>query len=225
MESAYASAEGGEDDSGLVTRPAPAAPTRALAAAAVKQPATQSAQRAPVLIYTAQLTLAIFEVTSGLKAVEQLARELDGFMARQTNSAITIRVPVARFHEAIGRIEKIGDITARDIQAEDVTQEHFDLQVRIKSARAVRERLEQLLARATKVDESIAIERELERVVGEIERLEGRLQYLQDRARFSTISVRFATRPKELIAKDTFRLPFGWLDQLGLGRLLNLGSR
>ena len=180
------------------------------------------AARAPVLIYTAQLTMAIFEVAPALRSAEALARELGGFMARQTNNAIIIRVPVARFHEAITRLEKLGDITNRDISAEDVTQEFFDLEVRIKSARAVRERLEQLLNRASRVDESIAIERELERVVGEIERLEGRLKYLQDRALFSTISLTFAARPKELVAKDTFKLPFPWLEELGLGRLLKL---
>ena len=74
------------------------------------------------------------------------------------------------------------------------------------------QRLEQLLARAHKVEESIAIERELERVVGEIERLEGRLKFLQDRAQFSTIAVTFASRPKELVAKGSFRLPFFWFD-------------
>jgi hypothetical protein len=186
------------------------------------EPSAEAATRPPVLIYTAQLTMAIFEVEPALKAAETLSRELGGFMSRQTNDAIVIRVPVARFQEAIGRLEKLGDVTSRDISAEDVTQEYVDLEVRIKSARAVRERLEQLLTRAGKVDESIAIERELERVVGEIEKLEGRLKFLQDRAVFSTISVTFAARPKELVAKDTFDLPFPWLEQLGLGRLLRL---
>jgi hypothetical protein len=166
--------------------------------------------------------MAVFDVNPGLKAVETAARELGGFLARQTNNTITVRIPAARFHEALARMEKLGDVTARDIQAEDVTAEYLDLELRIKSARSVRERLEQLLGRASKVEESIAIERELERVMAEIERMEGRLKYLRDRAQFSTISVTFAARPKELVAKDTFRLPFPWLDQLGLGRLLEL---
>jgi hypothetical protein len=186
--------------------------------------AAQAARRGPVLIYTARLTMAVFDVDPGQRAVADLARELGGFMASQSNDAITIRVPAARFHEAIARLEKIGDLTARAIDAEDVTQAYLDLELRIRSARAVRERLEQLLARATKVTDSIAIERELERVVGEIERLEGRLQYLRDRAQLATITVSFSARGKELVAKDTFRLPFPWLDQLGLGRLLQLNS-
>ena len=190
--------------------------------AGATQAATVAA-RGTLLVYTANLTLAIFEVQPALKAIETLAQELGGYMASQSNQAITVRVPVERFHDAMASLEKLGDIIDRQVQAEDVTQEFFDQEVRLKSARAVRERLEQLLARASKVDESIAIERELERVVGEIERLEGRIRYLRDRAAFSTIAVRFSTQPKEVVAKNAFfKLPFPWLDQLGLGRLLQL---
>jgi hypothetical protein len=143
-------------------------------------------------------------------------------MAQRTNTTIVIRVPVARFEEALGRLEKLGDVTGRQVDAEDITQEFFDLDVRLKSARAVRDRLEQLLSRAVKVDDSIAIERELERVVGEIERLEGRLKFLRDRAQYSTITITFAPRAQEKLGKDSFHLPFPWLDELGLGRLLRL---
>ena len=52
--------------------------------------------------------------------------------------------------------------------------------------------------------------------------MEGKLKYLRDQAQYSTISVTFSSRAKELVAKDTFKLPFPWLEQLGLGRLLEL---
>jgi hypothetical protein len=200
----------------------PARSGQVVAATGSSAPAVAAAERGPMLIYTANLTMAIFEVGPALKSIEALARELGGYMASQSMQAITVRIPVERFHDAMARLEKMGDIIHREVQAEDISQEFVDLEVRLKSARAVRDRLEQLLARATRVDESIAIERELERVVGEIERLEGRLKYLRDRASFSTIAVRFSTTPKEVVAKGTFKLPFPWLDQLGLARLLNL---
>jgi hypothetical protein len=178
--------------------------------------------RQPVLIFTAELTMATFEVATMPGKLDELARELGGFVAQQTNASMTMRVPVARFREAITRVEKLGDIVQRNINAEDVSQEYFDLEVRIRSARAVRERLEGLLARAVKVEDAISVERELDRVVGEIERLEGRLKYLQDRAQYSTIKVGFAAQPHEVVGKETFKLPFPWLDQLGLRRLLEL---
>jgi hypothetical protein len=181
--------------------------------------------RAPLLVYTARLTLAVYEVVPGLRAVEAIARELGGFLSRQSGGEITIRVPAARFDEALGRAESLGDVLHRQVAADDVTQEHQDLGIRIRNARATRDRLEALLARAAKVDEAIAIERELARVARELESLEGRLKFLADRIAFSTITVVFSARRTEAVSQDRVRLPFPWLGELGLGRLLDLGAR
>jgi Domain of unknown function (DUF4349) len=178
--------------------------------------------RAPLLVYTAQIVIAVFEVRASLGKVEELARELGGFMSRRDDMTIAIRVPVSRFDEAVKRVEAIGDMLHRNVTAEDVTEEFRDLDVRLKSSRAVQERLMQLLARAAKVDESVAIERELDRVTAEIDRLEGRMKFLKDRAAYSTLTVSFQPKSTETSVKTPFRLPGAWLDELGLGRLLQL---
>jgi hypothetical protein len=178
--------------------------------------------RGPLLIYTAQITIAVFEVNNSLGQVDALARELGGFLARRDDAAITIRVPASRFDEAVKRIEKIGDMLHRNVVAEDVTEEFRDLDIRLRSARAVQERLTQLLAKAVKVEDSVLIERELDRVTGEIERIEGRLKYLKDRAAYSTITVTFQAKATETLGQTPFRLPGQWLNDLGLGRLLRL---
>ncbi|MDI1483750.1 DUF4349 domain-containing protein [Polyangium sp. y55x31] len=183
---------------------------------------TVAVMRAPMLVYTARVNMAVYEVKSSLGEVESLARSLGGFLARRNDQSITIRVPVARFDEAIRRIEKLGDMLSRDVQVEDVTEEYHDTEIRLKNARAVRERLEQLLAKATKVEESIAIEKELERVAETIDRLEGRMKFLRDRAAFSTITVTFQPRSSAELGKRRFNLPVPWIYELGLGRLLSL---
>ena len=76
------------------------------------------------------------------------------------------------FEDAVKRVEKIGDMLHRNVTAEDVTEEFRDLEVRLRGARAVQERLTQLLAKATKVEESVLIEKELDRVSGEIDRVD-----------------------------------------------------
>ena len=56
-----------------------------------------------------------------------------------------------------------------------------------------------------------------------IERFKGRLRYLEDRIAFSTITVHFQPRARESLNKpSTFRLPFAWLDRVGLRGLLEL---
>ena len=178
--------------------------------------------RAPMLIYTADLTMAVYDVGPNLAKVEELAKQIGGYLARRDDRAITIRVPAARFEEAVKRIEAVGDVLHRNVVAEDVTEEFRDLEVRLRSLHAVRDRLEQLLQKAQKVEESVTIERELERVSGELDRIEGRMKFLRDKATFSTITVTFSPRRTEEVQKSNFRLPVPWLNELGIGRLLSL---
>jgi RNAse (barnase) inhibitor barstar len=183
---------------------------------------TVAVARAPMLIYTATFTMAVFEVATSVNRVEEVAHELGGYLARRDDRSITIRVPVDRFRDAVRKIEAIGDVLHRNVEVEDVTAEFKDLELQLKNARAIRDRLAELLAKATKVEESLAIERELGRVAGEIERFEGRMKYLRDRAAFSTVTVSFQPRASEQERRGPFQLPVPWLYELGLGRLLNL---
>lgn len=175
-----------------------------------------------VLIYTAHLTMAVFEVEKALNDVESLARTLGGFMARRRDTEITIRVPVAQFDDALTGIASKGDMLTRDVQVQDVTEEFLDVTLRLRNARQVRERIVQLLANAKNVKESILVERELNRLSGEIERLEGRIKYLRNRARYSTITVRFRPEQVDDVPNQAFHLPFPWLQDLGLSRLMSL---
>jgi hypothetical protein len=203
--------------------PAPAQPAKPQSSGApAASDASAVAVRAPMLIYTANITMAVFEVNASLGRVEAIGKELGGFLAKRDDTSVTIRVPAAAFEEAVKRIEGVGDMLHRNVQAEDVTEEFRDLEIRLKSARAVQQRLSELLAKAVKVEESIAIERELDRVSGEIERVEGRMKYLRDRAAFSTITVRFEPKAKEQVGAREVRLPVRWLYDLGLKRLLSL---
>ncbi|MDI1434222.1 DUF4349 domain-containing protein [Polyangium sorediatum] len=201
---------------------AQAAPSSEATGKKLEGDGTVAVMRAPMLVYTARVNMAVYEVKSSLGEVESLARSLGGFLARRNDQSITIRVPAGRFDEAIRRIEKLGDMLSRDVQVEDVTEEYHDTEIRLKNARAVRERLEQLLAKATKVEESIQIEKELERVAETIDRLEGRMKFLRDRAAFSTITVTFQPRSSAELGKRRFNLPVPWIYELGLGRLLSL---
>ncbi len=202
--------------------PAKRAPGPDKDASGAEQAGEVASPRAPMLIYTADLTLAVYDVGPSLAKVEDLAKQVGGYLARRDDRAITIRVPARRFDEAVQRIEGFGDVLHRNVVAEDVTEEFRDLEVRLKTLHAVRDRLEQLLQKAQKVEESVAIERELERVTGELDRIQGRMKFLHDKATFSTITVTFSPRHTEDVQKPTFRLPVPWLNQLGLGRLLSL---
>jgi hypothetical protein len=176
---------------------------------------------APLLIYTADVHLAVFEAKKALDEAEKMARELGGYLVRRDNQSITVRVPAGKFDGALAKMIQLGDVLHREVTVQDVTAEYHDLAVRLKNAEAVRDRLEELLKKAVKVEEAIQVERELARVTAEIESMKGRLKLLRELVSFSTITLRFRARPVENIGSKV-QLPFPWLHQLGLSNLLRL---
>jgi hypothetical protein len=175
----------------------------------------------PLLIYNANVHLAVFESRKSIDQAEQIAKDAGGYLVRRDDTSITVRVPAGKFDGALAKMMKLGDVLHRDVSVKDVTAEYFDLAVRLKNAEAVRDRLQELLKKATNVSDAIQVERELARVTGEIESMKGRLKLLRELISFSTITLRFEARPTESIDSKV-RLPFPWLEQLGLSNLLRL---
>ncbi len=175
-----------------------------------------------MLIYTARVTMAVYQVDQGLAAVEKIAKDMGGYLSLKRDREITIRIPRNRFEPTLAAVDKIGDVLHRDIQAQDVTDEFVDTEIRIKNARAMQVRLKALLEKAP-VKEALEIEKEMRRVTDEIELLEGKLKLLKDKIAYSTITVAFEPRGST-IQSTRIRLPFPWLGALGLPSLLRLSE-
>lgn len=175
-----------------------------------------------LIIYTAKVTMAVYQVETGLASVEKIAKDMGGYLSLKKDREIVIRVPRARFEPSLAAIDKVGDVLHRDIQAQDVTDEFVDVEIRIKNARAMQARLKTLLERAA-VKEALEIEKEMNRVTQELELLEGKLKLLKDKIAYSTITVHFEARGSTIQATRV-RLPFPWLTQLGLPSLLSLSE-
>ena len=218
----------GESSGNALGAPAPPPPPSDPAVAEEKaepsagEPVLAKGEKAaPLLIYRAFLTMAVFETKKVINAIEALAKSRGGYLVARDDVAITVRVPVSTFDAALTDIAKQGDELRRQVQVEDVTAEYNDLSIELKNAQDVRERLVVLLDKAQKVEEALAVEAELARLTDKIERIKGRLKLLNELVAFSTITVRFEARAVEQVNSNV-QLPFPWLKQLGLGELLSL---
>ncbi len=199
----------------------PAAPP-ARQAKSAPEAAVEENSGGPLLIYRAELHLASYQIEEAIDDVQRIAVELGGHLEQRDDTTITIRVPAPRFQEALSALEGVGQLIHQAVSTEDVTDQVRDLSVRLSNARAMRERLEHLLERAHKVEDALQIEKELQRITLEIERLTGTLDHLQDRIRFSAITARFEPRAAASVQHGKWRLPFPWLNELGLPALLDL---
>ena len=203
-----------------VSTPGPTGPFAPTPAPSGSPYTADTAHEASMLAYSADFTLAVFQVDKSLASVETLARQLGGYLAQRGDAQITVRVPRPRFDEAIARLEKLGDITHRNVSAEDVTDEYVDLELRLKNARAMRDQLAALLKGAI-VKDAVEIEKELAKVTEVIEQIEGRLKVMRDKVGYSSITVSFQANAPSPVRTNAI-LPFTWLDTMGLEPLLNV---
>lgn len=176
----------------------------------------------PLLIYTAHVHLAVFETTKALLAAEEIMRGAQGYLVRRTDENITFRVPAGKFQSSLQQVLDLGDVLHQSVETRDVTDEFHDVKTRLATLESLRTRLEDLLRRAEKVEDALAVERELERIIEQIERLKGRMKLLRELVAYSTISVEVRPRVERSTVDPTFQLPFPWLQTLGLGSLLSL---
>jgi hypothetical protein len=215
-----------------LTAGAPAAPPPAEAAPAEPEaPAAASAAAATtvaasdhpglLLTYQANLALAVYEVDKGLDAVEKLTRDAGGYLVSRSGNAIVVRVPASHFDGSLKQVLALGDVLERELHVEDVTAKVRDLEVRLQNAQAVRKRLVELLAGASKTVDALAVERELARVTEDVERMKADLKRFSELVAYSTLTVRFEAPHAEALDRR-FKLPFPWLQELGLSRLLSL---
>jgi hypothetical protein len=173
-----------------------------------------------MLIRTAEISLAVYEVDKNLDAVEKKAISLGGYLALRSDRQITVRVPRDKFDELVSAIEGMGDVLHKNVAAEDVTDQFVDLSMRLKNAAAVRQRLEKLLETA-QVRDAVEIHKELAKVTEEIERIEGKLKLLRDRIAYSTITVSFEKNQQQAVRSQAL-LPFTWMNTMGLSPLLRV---
>ena len=196
---------------------------------------------AAMLIYTATVGMLADEdrVAPTIDAIIDAAYALGGYVASRTDTTVTVRIPSAQFRVGLRQVEGLGEVTARSVSTEDVSEEFHDMEVRLQNLRALRQRLEGFFARANTIQEALQVQTELERVAREIDQIEGRMRFLSSRAAFSMVTVNVTARPRPqpvqvnappppppppAAVRRIVQVPIDWLGRLGIGRLLDLGT-
>jgi hypothetical protein len=152
-----------------------------------------------MIIRTGTATVQVDSLEAAIARVEQLARRLGGYVANTSvetgaenvrRATLEMKLPADRWSQALGGLKPIGKLESQQTQSQDVGEEFVDVTARMTNARRLESRLLELLATRTgKLDDVLAVERELSRVREEIERAEGRLRFLRSRVAVSTLTV------------------------------------
>jgi hypothetical protein len=176
-----------------------------------------AAQIAPsMLIRMGSASIEVEKLDPAIIKVRQLATQLGGYVANSSisggrdqvrSATLELKIPAARYDQAVGGLGGIGRVESVNTSVEDVGEEFVDISARVANAKRLEERLVTLLAtRTARLSDGLAVERELARVREEIERYEGRLRYLRTRAAVSTLSVT-VHEPAPLLGEGSGRNP------------------
>ncbi|MFL5469133.1 MAG: DUF4349 domain-containing protein [Gemmatimonadaceae bacterium] len=173
---------------------------------------------ATMVIRTGQAFIEVDKVDPAILKIRQLAAQVGGYI---TNSSVSggrdqirqatfeLKVPAAKYDQAVGTLSTIGKVETVTSNAQDVGEEFVDVTARVQNSRRLEERLISLLANRTgKLDEVLRVERELARVREQIERYEGRLRYLTARVSMSTLTIT-VHEPAPLIGNNPGENPIG----------------
>jgi Domain of unknown function (DUF4349) len=165
--------------------------------------AVQAPERGPAIprkiIYDARIELLVKSLEAAERAVLDLIKDHDGFLAEsniaaqigtQRDATWRVRVPVDHFDSFVSAVGKLGEVRTNHVGTQDVTEAFADLEARIRNKQAEEKRLLKHLADSTgKLEDILNVERELSRVRGEVEQMQGRLRFLANRADLSTVTI------------------------------------
>ena len=168
--------------------------------ASQQQPAQLVSQRR-IIVRTADMVIVVDEIQAAIDEISQMADSMGGWVvstdrSRRHDGSVSIRVPAVSLDLAIEELREL----ARDVETEittsqDVTDEYYDLQSRLKNQQATEAALIRLLDRAENVEHALAVQRELSNVQENVERLLGRIKLLEETSAFSLIIVSLRLAP------------------------------
>lgn len=152
-----------------------------------------------MIIRTGQASIEIDKLDPALAKLRQLAAQLGGYVANSSfsggrdqvrSATLELKIPAARYDQLTTGLNVIGKLESINTTADDVGEEYVDINARVANAHRLEERLVNLLATRTgKLEDVLAVERELARVREEVERYEGRMRFLRTRSAISTLTV------------------------------------
>lgn len=158
------------------------------------------------IVYDAQVDLIVDSVDPVARKVTSLVQEARGYIAEQNTTGSPgsqrsmrwrLRVPVEHFDSFVESIIALGELERNNRTSQDVTEQYYDLEARIKNKRLEEQTLSKILQeRSGKLEDVLKIEIELSRVRGEIEQLEGKIRVLENLSSLATLTLNVRERDK-----------------------------
>lgn len=218
--------------SGLLS--APRAPAAAKPAAASGGTAGELSGLDRMIVYAAQTSIEVKDVTDSLEAIADIALRQGGFVVNSNFryegerkvATITIKVPARVYQSTLAELRRLAiKVEDESSKSQDVTEEFSDLEAQLRNLEATEARYLDLLKRAGTIDEILKVQARIDDIRRQIDRIKGRMDYLDKTSEMASITISLFSRDKGKVSPK--QEPVGWWKTPGEAweqSLLFLGS-
>jgi hypothetical protein len=151
-----------------------------------------------MVIRSANLALVVDDISVSLASITNLANTYGGFVVssnvredqNRLYADISFRVDSAHFDDTLRALRNLAaDVRSESTSGQDVTEQYTDLDSQLRNLEASEAQLLKLMEQAGKVEEILAVQRELVNTRGQIEQIKGQMQYLEQSSDLALFSV------------------------------------
>ncbi len=166
------------------------------------------------VIFTGFLEVEVNSPEEAQDWVLDYVQRMGGFVAESRRSLLSsdqvqirmvLRIPATGFDNALAELSRLGKVTDKNLQGQDITEQYYDLETRLQTKIKQEERYLEILETAHSVEDVLKVERELGRIRTEIESMEGTMRYYKDRTDFATITISLKEPAKISVGGFTIR--------------------
>lgn len=163
--------------------------------------AASVAESARKVVKTAQLSIETLDYEKSTSGFEKSVASFGGYIESSSvegtrlgssgskrTATYTARVPADRLDEFLNDAGSFGTVVKKSTGGEDVTQNYYDTDTRLKSLRTEQDRLLELMEKAEKIEDVITIEQRLTEVQTQIEQLTSELKRLDSLVSMATVT-------------------------------------
>ena len=150
------------------------------------------------IIRTAWLTMETTEFETASAGLGALTEACGGYYEtsavtnRQSGSrygSYTIRIPAERYSEFLAQAGELCHVTRQEANQEDISETYYDTAGRLRTQQIKLERLQNLLAQATNMEDIITIESAISETEWQIDSLSGTLRHYDSKVDYATVHV------------------------------------
>lgn len=178
-------------------------------------PADESLPRK--ITYNMNANLQVEDINQALDRITQEVKSHGGYVVEssqdqyQNNSSAsaTLKIPSSQLEGFRGLLSDVGKVLNQHTTANDITNQYYDAETRMRTWEAQETRYLEILKQAQTVEDILKIESYLGDIRMQIEQLKGQLKLWDHEVSYSTISLNLQTSPNLVNVNDPWQ-PVTW---------------